>query len=85
MVSKKVVVTNTSGFHVRPAGVLAKTAESCDSKVEIRFGHNIVNAKSLLNILSASIRMGDEIVLSCEGPNEVEDLKKMLDTMNELE
>lgn len=78
-------MTNSSGFHVRPAGVLAKAAESCDSRVEIHFGHNIVNAKSLLNILSVSIVKGDEIELCCDGPDEEKDLEKMIDVLGHLE
>ena len=35
MVSRMVTVSNPSGFHIRPAGVLVKAAEHCSSKVEI--------------------------------------------------
>ena len=85
MVSKRLIVQNKSGFHVRPAGVLARAAETCDSKVEILYGHSVVNAKSLLNILSASIARGDEIVLRCTGPNEEKDMEHLLYTLDHLE
>ena len=85
MVSKKLVVTNKSGFHVRPAGVLARAAENCNSKVEILYKYSIVNAKSLLNILSASIAKGDEIELRCIGPEEEEDMEKLLEVIAHLE
>lgn len=85
MVSRKVIVENESGFHVRPAGVLARAAETCESKVEIRYKYNIVNAKSLLNILSASITKGDEIELRCTGPTEEKDMEKMLEVLRHLE
>lgn len=85
MVSQKVTVVNKSGLHVRPAGVLVKEAEICTSQVEIIYKHNIVNAKSLLNILSASIRKGEEIEFRCTGPNEVEDLAHVVEAMNHLE
>ena len=85
MVSQKVTVINKSGLHVRPAGVLVKAAESCTSKIEIIYKHNIVNAKSLLNILSASIRKGEEIEFRCTGPDEVEDLATVVEAMKHLE
>ncbi len=85
MVSRKVIVSNKSGLHVRPAGVLVKAAEACSSKVEIIYKYNIVNAKSLLNILSVSIRRGEEIELRCTGPEEEADLVKVVEAMNHLE
>lgn len=84
MVSKKIVIRNEHGLHVRPATLLAKAAESCTSKVEIHFQNNIVNAKSLLNIVSVAITKGDEILLICSGPNEDADMKKILDVLDHL-
>ena len=84
MVSRKIIVKNESGFHVRPAGVLARAAETCESKVEILYKYNIVNAKSLLNILSASIAKGDEIELRCIGPTEEEDMEKLMKVLSQL-
>lgn len=77
MVRRKIVITHDAGFHVRPAGIVAKAAEDCSSRVEILYKNNIINAKSLLNLLSAAIRKGAEIELCCEGPEEQADLDKM--------
>lgn len=85
MVSKKLIVTNEAGLHVRPAGVLSKAAEASSSKVEIIFKYNIINAKSLLNILSASIGYGDEIEIRCSGPKEQEDLERLVNLLEHLE
>lgn len=85
MVSKKVIVSNPSGFHIRPAGRLVKAAEHCSSRVEIIYEYNIINARSLLNILAASVPSGAEIELRVSGPEEEEDLERMLDAMQHLE
>lgn len=85
MVSKVVTVRNETGFHVRPAGRLAKAAEGCTSKVEILYGHSIINAKSLLNILSAGIRKGAQIELRCIGPEEEKDLAHLSEIIKCLE
>lgn len=85
MVSRKLIVMNKSGLHVRPAGIVVKAAESCSSQIEILYGHYIVNAKSLLNILSAAIAQGEEIELQCRGPKEQEDLEKMVRVFQTLE
>ena len=62
MVSKKFVIENEQGLHMRPAGVLAKAVTKFESKK--------INAKSLLNIIGACIKCGSEIELVCEGPDE---------------
>ena len=85
MVSRMVTVSNPSGFHIRPAGVLVKAAEHCSSKVEIIYEYNIINARSLLNILAASIPCGSQIELRCTGPNEKEDLDSMEEALKHLE
>lgn len=86
MKSKKLIISNSSGLHVRPAGVLAKAAEQCNSKVELIVGNSIINCRSILNILSVAVRCGDEVELCCTGKTEEEDLKYMVHVMeHELE
>lgn len=85
MVKRPVTIVNASGLHVRPAAVLAKAAESCSSKVEICYNYSIINAKSLLNILSASIGKGARIELCCSGPDEEKDIERMMEVINNLE
>ncbi len=64
MVSKKVTLINSQGFHMRPASVFATAI------VTINFNGNNYNAKSLLNIIAACIKCGSEIELICDGPDE---------------
>lgn len=85
MVGKKVVISNPSGLHIKPASQLVKAAERCSSKVEIIYDYNIINARSLLNILSAAIPHGAEVELRCIGPDEKEDLETMTEAMKHLE
>ena len=70
MVSKKFVIENEQGLHMRPAGVLAKAVTKFESDVTIVFEDKKINAKSLLNIIGACIKCGSEIELVCEGPDE---------------
>lgn len=70
MVKKKIVVTNPSGLHLRPAGLLCR--EAMKFKSQITFGANgsMANAKSVLSVLGACVQCGDEIELICEGVDE---------------
>jgi len=70
MVSKKVTLINSQGFHMRPASVFATAMGKYACNVTINFNGNNHNAKSLLNIIAACIKCGSEIELICDGPDE---------------
>lgn len=72
MVSKKLVIQNPIGLHLRPISVLCNRSIDFKSTISIRIGEKTVNAKSVLGVLSACIRYGDEIELICDGPDEAE-------------
>lgn len=74
MVSKKVVVKNPTGLHLRPAGILCNEAVKYKSKVYFKYGDNEANAKSVLSVLGAGIRSGTELEFLCEGEDEEEAL-----------
>ena len=67
MVSQKIRIINPTGLHLRPAGNLCKEAMKYKCKVTFNYGNNIANAKSVLSVLGACIKSGDEITLVCEG------------------
>ena len=81
MVSKKVTIKNPTGLHLRPAGELRKTAIQFKSKVTFAFDGGTSNAKSVLSVLGACVKSGDEIELICEGEDEEEALKKMVEAI----
>ena len=74
MVSKKVIVKNPTGLHLRPAGILCNEAVKYKSKVYFRYGDNEANAKSVLSVLGACIKCGTELEFICEGEDENEAL-----------
>lgn len=74
MVCQKVVIKNPTGLHLRPAGILCKEAMQFKSLITFTFRGNTANAKSVLSVLGACIKCGDEIELNCEGTDENEAL-----------
>ena len=66
MVSSKVTITNPTGLHLRPAGLFCKTALEYESKVMFRSKNAENNAKSVLSVLGACIKKGDEIEIICK-------------------
>ena len=81
MVSKTVVVTNPTGLHLRPAGNLCREAMKYKSKVFFTYndGKGNANMKSVLSVLGACIKTGDEINVVCEGDVEEAALEHILD------
>ena len=77
MVSQKVVIKNPTGLHLRPAGILCKEAMQFKSLITFSFKENTANAKSVLSVLGACVKCGDEITIFCEGEDETEALRNL--------
>ena len=78
MVSKKVTVNNPTGLHLRPAGNLCKEAMKYKSMIKFQFRETTANAKSVLSVLGACVKSGDENTLICEGEDEQEALDALV-------
>lgn len=82
MVSERIIVTNKTGIHARPASELSKVAIKCESNISTRYKEKEVNPKSIIMLSSAMINRGSEIEVVCEGKTEKEDLQTLIDTIN---
>ena len=80
MISCKLIIDIPSGLHLRPISVLCSRSIDFQSSVTIKTVDKSVNAKSVLGVLSACVKHGDEIELICDGPDEEEALE-VLSTM----
>ena len=79
MVAQKIIIKNPTGLHLRPAGNLCKEAMKFKSKVTFIYDEkNVANAKSVLSVLGACIKSGDEIELICNGEDESEALEHLI-------
>ena len=82
MVKGKVKIKNPTGLHLRPAGLFCKTAMQFDCKItdlkKTRHEDVTANAKSVLSVLGSCIKSGDEIEIVCEGADEEEALREMI-------
>ncbi len=70
MVSRTVKIKNTTGLHLRPAGILCRVAMEFESKITFTIKDTTANAKSVLSVLGACVKNGDEVTFSCEGIDE---------------
>lgn len=82
MLSQKITINNPSGLHLRPAGILCNTAIKYQSLITFTYDGGTANAKSVLGVLGACVKCGDEIELVCEGADEEEAMKAMVDAIS---
>ena len=78
MVSQKVIIKNPTGLHLRPAGILCKEAMKFKSLITFSFRGNTANAKSVLSVLGACVKCGDEIEFCYDGEDEAEALHSLV-------
>ena len=78
MVSQKVKIKNPTGLHLRPAGILCKEAMQFQSLITFTFRESTANAKSVLSVLGACIKSGDEIEIVCDGDDEAPALEALV-------
>ncbi len=89
MISQKVTIKNPTGLHLGPAGTLCKDAMLFRSQITFRFQNTTANAKSVLSVLKsvlsvlgACVKSGDEIELICNGEDEQEAMDFLVKEIN---
>lgn len=78
MITKKVTLKNAEGLHARPASILATTASQYKCNITLIAGDKKINAKSVLNIMSAGFKGNSEITIECDGEDENEAMEIIL-------
>ena len=68
MFSEKVTLVNPQGFHMRPASLLVGEVGKYDATVTIIRNGNSIPGNSLMGIMAAGIKCGEEIEIQAEGP-----------------
>ena len=81
-VTRPVTVINPQGFHARPAHLFVKMAATFQAKVEILKGNEVINGKSILDLLTLGAGNGTTLTLRANGPDAqeaVEALAKLIE------
>jgi phosphotransferase system HPr (HPr) family protein len=77
-----VEVQNRLGLHLRAASTLAQTAAQFTSKVMIGTDDDLVNAKSMTNLMMLGAAQGSKLKIRCEGSDAREALKALQTLFN---
>jgi phosphocarrier protein HPr len=79
---RSVTLVNPQGFHARPAHLFVKLASSFTCGVEIAKGNEVINGKSILDLLTLGAGNGTTLTLRANGPDAedaVEALAKLVE------
>src|SRR6476660_727953 len=64
------IIRNRTGLHARPARVFVDIAKQFQSTIRIGHGQKLVNAKSLISVLTLGVASGQQISIDVDGADE---------------
>ena len=77
MISEKLEIVNDEGIHMRPAMMLSQKAANYSSDISIVFNEKPIDAKSIMQLMSGSMKKGHKITLICDGTDEKEAMSEL--------
>ena len=83
MIEQTITISNRAGIHARPAALLVQTTKDYNCNIYFEKGHNRINAKSIMGIITLGASYGTEIKIIAEGEGEqaaVESLVRLFES-----
>lgn len=78
MIEKEVVVKSVTGLHARPGSELVEIALTYKSSIKlVKEDGEVVDAKEVLDVLTANINCGDKLKVQVIGEDQVDALKEI--------
>jgi phosphocarrier protein NPr/phosphocarrier protein len=75
----KIKITNVLGLHARASSKLVKLTNKFSSQINISKGNLVIDAKSILGILSLGASFGTEIKIEIVGDDEETAMMEIID------
>ena len=76
--SRTVVVTNSDGLHARPCSAIVNTVGRYRANVTVQKANKVVDASSVLDLMTLAATQGTELVISATGPEAAEVLEALV-------
>lgn len=64
---EEVKIVNTLGMHARPAAKLVQLALQFSSQIQLQLNSHLVNAKSIMGLLTLAAAQGSLVTIICRG------------------
>jgi phosphocarrier protein HPr len=78
MISRKAVIANKQGIHVRPSKVIAAAAAGYPGSIVIRKGSYEIDTLNTMNLLTLALLEHDRITVEVRGPDEQAMIDKLI-------
>ena len=81
MIKKPITIQIADGLEARPTALLVQVASQYDSKIYVEIGDKMVNAKSIMGMMTLGLSAGESVVVSVDGNDEmdaIENIEKYL-------
>jgi catabolite repression HPr-like protein len=75
-------IRNKVGLHARPAALFVQEVNKYHSEIQVKKDDQIVNAKSILSILTLGVNQGTTITVLAEG-DDAEDALKAIQALSD--
>ncbi|MDO5457846.1 MAG: phosphocarrier protein HPr [Atopococcus tabaci] len=82
MEKKKFKIVSETGIHARPATMLVQTASKYESEITLEYDGKSVNLKSIMGVMSLGAGENAEVIITVDGPDEVEAVTAIEETLN---
>lgn len=70
MTEKLLTVHNRAGIHARPAALISQTANKFTAEISIEKDSTVVNAKSIMGVITMAAGYNTILTLRADGPDE---------------
>ena len=70
MTEQIITISNRAGIHARPAALVVQTTKNFNCNIYFEKGHNRINAKSIMGVITLGATYGTEIKIIAEGEDE---------------
>lgn len=84
MLEQKFVIRNKTGLHARPASLFVRMAGNYKCQISLIKDKQIINAKSIVSLLSLGAGNGDEISIVTDGEDEQAAMRELLNFLEGL-
>jgi len=79
MITKKAVILNDMGIHVRPSGIIIKETSTYNGKISLKKGDIELDLIGIMDLLALGLVKEDEVIITVSGPDEEVYLSKLVD------
>ncbi|MGD8190207.1 HPr family phosphocarrier protein [Brevibacillus ginsengisoli] len=76
-IEKELIVKRPDGIHARPASEIVKRMKGFESSVEVKYNSRIINAKSIIQLMSLAVKQGEALTVVIDGADAEEALSSL--------